>query len=62
VDLQDGRVAAAVQQLERMAAMYPNSKLALRTLIVAYEAGGNDAGAARVQRKLSSILNGGMNQ
>ena len=62
VDLQDGRVAAAVQQLERMAAMYPNSKLALRTLSVAYEAGGNDAGAARVQRKLSSILNGGMNQ
>lgn len=57
VDLEDGRVADAVQQLERMAAMHPHSKLALRTLIAAYEAGGNDAGAARVRRKLSSILN-----
>jgi tetratricopeptide (TPR) repeat protein len=57
VDLEDGRVADAVQQLERIAAMHPHSKLALRTLIAAYEAGGNDAGAARVRRKLSSILN-----
>jgi DNA-binding SARP family transcriptional activator len=60
VDLEGGRVADAVQQLERMAAMHPQSKLALRTLIAAYEAGGNDAGAARVRRKLSLILNRGV--
>lgn len=57
VDLAHGRVADAVQQLERMAAIHPHSQLALRALIAAYEAGGNDAGAARTRSKLSSMLN-----